>query len=66
MENSYVVRDGCFFSLLHIFTLQLSLHSSLRLKVLLFTLKISFLLSFQNLPDIKTNHRGLTEINHAN
>ena len=55
-----------FFSLLHVFTLQLSLHSSLRLNILIFTLKISFLLSFQNLPDIKKNHRGLTEINHAN
>ena len=37
------------FVLLRIFSLQLSLHSSLRMKILLFTLKTSFLLLFQNL-----------------
>ena len=42
-------QQQTFLSLLRISSLQLSLHSSLRLKILLFTLTISFLLFFHNL-----------------
>ena len=42
-------QQQTFLSLLRISSLQLSLHSSLRLKIFLFTLKISFLLFFHNL-----------------
>ena len=47
--NCLSSKRSNFLSLLRIFSLQLSLHSSLRLKILLFTFKISFLLFFQNL-----------------
>ena len=47
--NCLSSKRSNFLSLLRIFSLQLSLNSSLRLKILLFTFKISFLLFFQNL-----------------